>query len=83
MGEDMFDFVMKVAFGAGLVIVGLRMFVQPKWHNFLRDYYVDVSGYNWFWGSICTLAGIVFLSLAIKQRIKKQKTGKRETTCKS
>jgi hypothetical protein len=68
----------QLVFCALLIALGLQLFFKPSWYAFLIDTYLNYSDHNRFWGSVCMLAGVTFLALVIRRRMKNKKKGDHE-----
>jgi uncharacterized protein YjeT (DUF2065 family) len=73
----MSDFFWEIALGVSLFMFGLDVYMAPKWYDVLSETYMDFSGHHHFWGIVWMSVGIIFVWVAIRQRIKNK--GKEET----
>ena len=69
------NFLAQICIGLSLFIFGLQVFFKPRLHNLYYGFYWDFTDHNRFWGSVCMLVGVAFLSLSIWHRIKNKTKG--------
>jgi uncharacterized membrane protein HdeD (DUF308 family) len=67
----------NILLGTLIIVFGLELFFRPKWYSVKYSYYFDFTGYNYLFGSICILWGVLFLWIGIRKR-KKKRAGKGE-----
>ena len=60
--------IMFILLGGSLFILGFAIVVNPRFYDFIYNYYFDFTGYNIPLGIFIIVVGILFIWTSLKKR---------------